>query len=391
MAVHFVYRCPYAGPSGKHVAHFPDDTVLSWFQRNWAALRAGDTDAVYPRVDRLMGIAVYGLGSLWERAIEHDLPPPASDRQLRQYLDNYLYVEGMVQCKPHLIQALTDDDDVMLAYFFFDDHFLAEHRDRAAFLLTDGWQLPGGSATTAFKPTVKTSPLRPAARGEGTLYLVTNTFYSSDHLEEMRYSHRIDGLRLPDLARHIARAAPRSGWPFELELARSQVFAPPRKAGRQEKVFLDELRQQPGDEAAWRVYSDWLVDQGEAPVGLTLLRRALGRCAALPMIGVNYDTACSEGLEQGDVEAARAVIAGRLPELRGWDNSPRKSCVHVEEHLAQLCVHIGKTGRHDIWHQWYFFDDRWAAAHPAVADALLAHGRRWDVLSSWKSRSLGMD
>src|SRR5687768_9741294 len=38
MPVHFVYRSPYEGPTGKFVKHFPDDTVLAWFQRQWKAL-----------------------------------------------------------------------------------------------------------------------------------------------------------------------------------------------------------------------------------------------------------------------------------------------------------------------------------------------------------------
>ena len=37
--------------------------------------------------------------------------------------------------------------------------------------------------------------------------------------------------------------------------------------------------------------------------------------------------------------------------------------------------------RKDMYHQWIFFDDQWAAAHPDLANSLLRYTRCWDMLS----------
>jgi hypothetical protein len=58
--------------------------------------------------------------------------------------------------------------------------------------------------------------------------------------------------------------------------------------------------------------------------------------------------------------------------------------VRVEEHVAQLChntEHWRSHHRVDLYHQWIFFDDLWAAAHADLANAILRYARCWDVLS----------
>jgi hypothetical protein len=61
-----------------------------------------------------------------------------------------------------------------------------------------------------------------------------------------------------------------------------------------------------------------------------------------------------------------------------------KCRVHVEEHLAQLCLNTERWRdfhRADLYWQWIFFDDLWATAHPVLANAILRYARCWDVLS----------
>jgi hypothetical protein len=48
--------------------------------------------------------------------------------------------------------------------------------------------------------------------------------------------------------------------------------------------------------------------------------------------------------------------------------------------MAQACKHAARWGKSDLYLQWYYFDDRWAAAHPRVANGLLRFAGRWDVL-----------
>jgi uncharacterized protein (TIGR02996 family) len=392
VAVHFVYRHPIESPAGKYVVHFPDDTVLTWFQRHWSHLVTADEDVV-DRLDQL-GCLAWDLYTLFEAAARHNLGPPASDDQLREYLERYLKVKGMVHCRPHAIQVLTDNDEVMLSYFFFDDHFLEKYGERVSFLLLEHWQLPGGAGPGGFRPDVTTLPVRPAGQGEGTTYLVTSTVYARAYLDDLGDSHRIEGIRLPELARYLALSSPRKAWPFELALIRCQLLTPPPGADERERPFLEELQAQRPDETPWMVYSDWLVDHGQPPAGTTLLRRALEQVPRLPLQWLHQDDQCRWALTYNrSIEGTRKSIAARLPPLS--QDYPLQSHVHAEEHLAQVCIYVPEGTEPEEpecdgfrWHQWYFFDDLWASAHPALANALLAFGRRWDLLSSWKSRPL---
>jgi hypothetical protein len=389
MSVHFVYRCHYVNPSGKHVAHFPDDSVLAWFQRHWPHL-CEDTDQAYDRVEALLGCNVYGFSCLFERAAEEKLPPPNSDEDLTRYLNDHLHVEGMVSYKAHLMQALTDDDELMMAYFIFDDHFLSRYGDRAAYLLTEGWQLPGGAGAAGFRPKTKTKPIPLGGQGEGTTYAVLLSVFASDHLDLMDESYRFEGLRLPDLVRHLVCAGnEKPSLPFEMQLLWTQLLASPPKCSPTEKAFLTDLRLQQRDDPAWQVYSDWLVDQGELPAGLTLLQRALQRLTRFAPREVNYSVRDFDLLLMLNVEEARRNLDRLAKGFRQREHDPRKARVHVEEHLAQLCPYAGEHFGHDEWHQWYFFDDLWAGAHPAIAEGLLRYGKRWDVLSGPSSKPNG--
>src|SRR5262249_47162243 len=137
------YRSHYEGPSGKHVRRFDADSVLGWFQQVWeTAKQAGDAAEW---VQSEIGTSVYGFASIFEAAREHDLSPPTSDRKLKSYLEEHLYVEGEIRYKPHAIQVLTDDDEIELAYYVFDDHYRCQHSGKADYLLHEDWRLPTAS------------------------------------------------------------------------------------------------------------------------------------------------------------------------------------------------------------------------------------------------------
>jgi hypothetical protein len=64
------------------------------------------------------------------------------------------------------------------------------------------------------------------------------------------------------------------------------------------------------------------------------------------------------------------------------DQDPAKTLVRVTEHVAEFCWHVGRMfDRTDMYFQWVFFDDLWAAAHPDLANSLLRFTRCWDMLS----------
>ena len=119
----------------------------------------------------------------------------------------------------------------------------------------------------------------------------------------------------------------------------------------------------------------------DVPAELGPLRGVLARAGRLPVLAINYDQACGQALLEPGIEDSRARIAERLRTFGDRGERPKGSQVHVEDHLAQLCLH----DRGWAWHQWYLFDDLWAGAHADIANSLLNYGRRWDVLSSPRS------
>jgi len=188
-------------------------------------------------------------------------------------------------------------------------------------------------------------------------------------------------VRLPDLARHLAHASPAGqDWRFPLRLLRAQLLRPPDGAGPQELGFLQAIQNAPRDEANWAVYSDWLQEQGRPPAGLAVLERALLACTRFPVASI-MNSVDTRPLGLGEGAAARAELEGLLGQFARGGHQPALSRCHVEEHLAQLCLHTGRWDNRDLFHQWFLFDDLWAGAHAALADAVLQYARRWDVLS----------
>jgi uncharacterized protein (TIGR02996 family) len=382
MTTYFVYRSPYHGPSGKYLKRFPDATVLDWFRNHWRAVPDGPGYPAGAYAEELLGTDVYGFASLFERIAERGQAAPETEQALWRLLRANLYVEGEIRAAPHCLQVLTDDDELELAYYFFDDDFLAEHGDRAAFLRNEDWRLPGGLAPGGSASGVPTTALAPRQRGPGVTYLVFHGYSDSVNLDSLEGGYRFSGLRLPDLARHLARvAAAGEDWPFELRLLRAQLLQPPDKARPQEQAFLQAIRVDPGDETNWAVYSDWLQEQGRPRAGLAVQERALTACARYP-VAVILNRIDTRGIGLGDLSAARQECAGLLGQFEGrTSHEPARSLVHVEDHLAQLCLHTGRWGQRDLFHQWFLFDDLWAGANPALANAVLQYARRWDVLS----------
>jgi uncharacterized protein (TIGR02996 family) len=354
MPVHIVYRCHYVGPAVLQHVRFDDDNLLDWFRRHWAHLTQPDP---YDRLDELLGMDIYGFADIFNNALENKHPPPDNVEQLRDLFDAP-YQEALV-FDLHCAQVLTDDDDIMMAYYLFDGHFLAQHADRAAFLL-QGFDMPAEAATEGFRPPAETNQLRPDGAGPGITYVTIEEARASDNLDMVDDAYRIEGVRLPDLARHLLCRAPKDNdeagdewfWPGKLFCLRDVLLAPVEGGDPAEEVFLAELRADPGDEATWRVYSDWLLDHGQPAAGITLLGRALLRL---------------------DREVAKR------------DADPAKSRVQAAEHVAQAGMHVRHTQYRwracDEWHRIVLFDDLWAAAHPALATSALRHLRRWDVLS----------
>jgi uncharacterized protein (TIGR02996 family) len=229
-----------------------------------------------------------------------------------------------------------------------------------AWLMQEDWRLPADAGTGPFTPAFPTSRLKPRGGWEGTTYFVFLVCHHSYNLSDTEVEgYRLDGVRLPQLARWLARTPEArredSDWCGELHDLADETLVEDPESDPMERSFLQELRGNPHDDHPWDVYGDWLEERGRPRAELWLLSRALERIGKrephqhYPSIPVPRDS---------------------LSQAR------------VEPHLAQLCLHTGVVwGHHDFDH-WVLFDDRWAGAHPDLANSLLRQVDRWDVLSS---------
>ncbi|MFB4276188.1 hypothetical protein ACBJ59_12920 [Nonomuraea sp. MTCD27] len=73
--------------------------------------------------------------------------------------------------------------------------------------------------------------------------------------------------------------------------------------------------------------------------------------------------------------AALRLIETVPPELA---NHRERTVIQVGEQVAQMLIQDG----HDCFEQWFFFDDRWAGAHPDLAASLIWFAYHWDPLCS---------
>jgi hypothetical protein len=347
MGVHFAYRDIDAGPAGRHVAHFPKDrSVVEWFRKRWRAVP--EPNCPDDPVRGLLGCGVWGLDNLFEAIAEEGLAPPRDMGRLRDEIEERCHVHDIAS-DAHALQVLTDDDNGEMAWYFLDDEYLASAKGwQAAYLLHDGWRLPGGAGPGGFVWEGETRELG-RGRGEGRSWAVILDADGHDWLSDIRPVYAAEGARLPGLAGWMwaCGADAVKGWPWELRLLRTQC-------------------------------------EPAGPLG-----EALARTNALNVQAAAMADRSASRLF-GTAEAARRELEKMLPQgaQRHRDNiyqgDPARSLLHDDGHLAQLVLHCVGANEYrpsDTYCQWVFFDDVWASAQPEVARGLLHYASRWDVLS----------
>ena len=237
----------------------------------------------------------------------------------------------------------------------FDDHYRAKKPGKADFLLLDGWELPAGESTKR-TPTLPETRPNGKADGEGAVYLTCGYVDCKYNLEDLGSAEQITGLRVPELARYVLLHPDRDEIAFPLHKVRDGLVEVLKKPKGEDAGFLVAIRDQPDELTNWGAYSDWLQDRDLPPAGLHLLDLAFRteECA--------FDSK---------------------------NRKPKLDCVKVTPHMAQASKHDGcftekpKKGltEDDLFTQFIFFDDRWAAAHPTLAAGILTFASRWDVLT----------
>ena len=362
MAVYFVYRCHYNAPGERHVRRFEFDTVVDWVRSIWKPIP--DNKQAYQYAEDLLGgLDVYMFGRMFIAIAEESLPPPENMEQVMEgFL--HLYVQGEDH-GPHHLQILTDDDEREMALYIFDDHFRASAPGLTDFLLLDGWELPGTGSDARPARLADVRPLAHAGDGEGTLYAFSLFTEDSSNLTDLCGGTRVEGVRVPDLCRYVLTHPDEDALDFGLRSIRENLQEILGSPSREDAGFLAAIRDNPGEQIHWTVYSDWLYERrGRPPAGLHLLEASLR--------------------------------AEKYPEARK-NRNPSLDRVKVTPHMAQACKHEGRWPDspvlwftpHDSYAQWIYFDDLWAAANPTLAAGLLRFAARWDVLSTGPRREDG--
>jgi hypothetical protein len=372
MPVWHVYRSFDVAPTGKHLRRFDDDTVLEWFQRNWGYLAVADPDLADQRLIEVLGHGDWPLFMPFIRSAEEGLPPLESMEDMLARMRASFGNEDVASSSPHVLEMMTEDDGEGGAVYFFDGHFLKESGSRAAYLLHDDWRLPSGSSEDGFTPTAETTEAEPAGDGPGATYAVFLIRRSKYPIDDLEPAQRIEGVRLPDLARHLLAASHEGAVDGYLRLLPVLAFAGVSLPESMDEAFLSAIPSDPSDTASWAAWNDWRAERGEEPPGIGLLRHAFARMARLP--GYAQDELFGESSPQAlmEMETKHSSSLRKTP----------KSLLHGEEHLIQMCLdgsHNDEAGPY--FGQWILFDDLWASAHPELADALLTWCARWDVLT----------
>lgn len=368
MGVFFVYRDPYAGPTGKRVRPLQADTILEWFRRHWDEPAQGeDEDAWHGSAARWVedrfGFDVYGLWSIFAAVREFALPPPETDERLAEYLSKYLYVEGSVRASPRTIQAHTNDDELELIYYFLDESFARDHPECTAYLLREDWRLPGATGDRPFAPGIDVPELPPGGSGEGTTYLVFLAPHAYLYYEDMSRDQplRIEGLRLAGLGDYLREAAPDREWPLELRLLRL---------------------------AACRERGDWLRAAFDRAAGLPI-----DQLKAFDRDRTNWPSARQVGLAgdiligtperaEAELEAFLRIVPRYVLERGHRERDRWPMSMAVDRHLVQFGIRPFGSYFEGLYHQWILFDDRWAGENEPLARSLLRYAGRWDVLSA---------
>ncbi|GAA3975307.1 hypothetical protein GCM10023085_67240 [Actinomadura viridis] len=323
---YFVYRTHYEGPLSKRVRRLPDASVLDWFRRGWTAVVDGGQDA-WRWVDDDLGGEVYGLASVFEAARVHAVKAPRTWRELRDVLQEHLYVEGEVLVGEHGVRALTDDDEVVVPYFFFDDVLVEAHPDRLAYLLHDAWPLP--------EDAVENGDAVESGEGAGRTTALLLTHYDGDSIC-WQPPFVFEGVRLPELAERLRTAGEgMEDWPQELRVLRA------------------------------------LVAPADGDIG-----DALRRCNLWPDYESMVGTQSLLGAHPEVHAQAMDVVArqGGLPSGR----DPGRTLISVGEHLAQAAMHMcGTFG----FQQWFLFDDLWERRHEDLSRSLIHYAADWDPLA----------
>src|SRR5262249_23381078 len=276
-----------------------------------------------------LGCSGWFLWNPFHEGARRGVAPPASHAELMAVMPAGQIDEQSRSDSPHVLQVFTEEDGEGGAIYYFDGHFLSESPGLAASLLPEDWGLPSGHGEGPYPPAVETSVIGPGGDGPGVTFVALLTRDSKYPLDDLPVGYRIEGVRLPDLARHLC-AVTLDGRHGTLRQLPVLMLAGASPADPMEGAFIRAIQAAPGAGGHWAAWADWRQDHGREPPGITLLRDAFGRLARMP--GQMQDTLHLDN----DLEKACRQLLEMEGRRRAELRTAAKSLIHVEEHLAQM-------------------------------------------------------
>lgn len=366
MSIYYVYRSHYDLPAGKHVEIFEGDDLLSWMQSLWA-------ESKLPEM-----LAIPGYLSLCDE-VQSTGAVPESIEDLSLALNGFQNGTALVRGNYIRLSGFSDGMSYG-AYYLFNDKDLKKRKNQAAFLVHKGWKLPTEATEGKTPIGSEAGQLKPNGTGKGHLYLALDVFYEEREIPDTTNCFAIVGARLPDLPRYLLTVQPDDYWPEELSLIRAEILNAAHALSIEEHGFYKAIEQETEDEEHWAIYSDWLTDHDLRSPSVTLLERALKAVAQRPVKALveSWDLYEAPATYKEATEQLAEAEKKIDPEEREQD--PSKSLIEVEDHVAQICLHVGEHDQRDCYHRWILFDDLWAAAHPEMARELCIYVENWGVI-----------
>lgn len=196
MKIYFAYRSVYI-PNNRFIKEFEADSILDFFQKNWAILHSDD-------YDKLLGTKVYGFPMFDEgnTGIDTQLVLPTGIRDLVKKLSNNVYhvdIRGNENC----IEVLTDDDEVELAWYVFTEKFKQENWHKLAVWFCEDLPTKIYQYDQEFLTNYEDAYVFKLGKDiDKSTYLIANTIYDGANLSDIR-EIRIIGTDLPNLIKTL--------------------------------------------------------------------------------------------------------------------------------------------------------------------------------------------
>jgi len=392
MSVYLIHRSTYVVPLGRSIKSYRDQSLFSWFRRNWATkddaveyYGDGEPNDWGDRTKRITGTGwIYGFDTIWDQMALRE--PPESEKDWSEWLSSFDYPEsGPIRTDGKSLQVATDDDEFDQAILMFDADFKKQNPALTKFLFHKKQSLPARVKKTKprFDWDGEHRVLGRDGDGEGSVYVALLTTQGGEITQGV---FRFSGVQMPGLVEYLRGPQPKlknkkdywtspAVWPAELKMLRWFAISSAEGTATQE-VFDSLMAANPRTDAY--LYYNYQSKAKDRGAGFLM----------------GDEKSCRKDHELVEKRMAERIekFAERGQKFVTYqDSKPRKNYTYVqhndfvqnEKHLFQIgfrreSIRDSRGPSHfdNVTGAIYIFDDIWAASYPDLASSLLNYGAR---------------